>query len=932
MGSELLIQLQMGDRSQETLINGNFENWTGPNLDNWNITAVGASTVTQEATILRPNTTGSSAVRFTYDATPGAARITQTNTFLKEAWYILKFWYKYKSYVNGEEFKIRFRDSGSNVYLDSDSKWQVAPTNITIPISDSWTYFELKFLTHPDYSSYVIDIGRGSTVTSAYVIVDDAEIKLDTIFRSWDTIDWNGAQWTKGILNNINIVDNAAYKGNYEESGLTVGLFDEDGFFRSILDNPETQAVIGNEAIVRYEDGTRVSDYKITDINYTIDEVFFRLGTNYAELTDNKVPPQITEEEFPTVSGIETSIGKYINYFSGQFQIDPTFPIHKGTKNYLVAHRIRDRIVSTTDGRYLIGKSIQNIISWGGGQDFQFAIDSNDADQTTNCALVLPTATDPYHYVDLASNIPDVDFIKVHFKYPAISAETLIEEIGDLLFTSFEFDISDIVGLLGWGGRHYNLSSPGNQDHTDPHFVIDNAITRIVILKNICETFNLSYRINGDRKIIFKIFDFNAIYDSGETTELQPGISSAFIPGTDREEYKELINQFNTTFGYTDGENRKNTVLNNFESQEKWNNIRDKSISASLLPGNFFFPRLMLFNTVKLWMLEHFNTQKATTFRVLPMSQQVTDTQKLRDVIKPLQILKFKHDNFKDDNFHYMQIRRVNTQYPGDGSSDVDFIDISHIEEIDTNCSFLLQSDDDNGSLIFFDRAADGYHFIRNFDDTVKHDNTYLLFGKSSITNIGSTPELRFGLVGYYFDLHIMAALSANDFKSSMLSIWVRFNNSGNQEGIVSQHVDTNNFWWLFKQADDTVRIRVLNGGTVRMNMASTSTVADGKWHHIVFYRTDSIAGLYIDGQQENNDTRTVNYTYDTNYTVMNDGNSMDYMDGNIQDLYITLNPDNLPAREKGWFDLNPNAGNTDTYVVPYGLMSNFWQRYWNDF
>jgi hypothetical protein len=924
MDENLLIQLQLSNRSTEILENGDFENFTGSDPDNWTVTKAGASTITQELTDLRPGTTGSSAVRFTYDATPGTARIHQIKTFIPEAWYYLKFWYRCNSFSSSENWGIRIRNSGVNVYLQDDLKtWDSAANDILIPCCDNWTYFEIKgLLMHPDYSNYFIGLGNGNTITSDYIIVDDLEMKLDTTFCAFEQASWSGAQWVKNIASaNISLQDNSAYRGDREQSGLSVSLNDwPEKYFRGILQNFDTNVLIGNGAIVRKVDGTKISDYVITDISKPEEIITFKLGDGYAELENNTTPPQITEEEFPFAP--ESTLDNFINHFSGQFQVSGA--AFKGVKDYLVARRVQDRTVSTTDGRYLIGKSIQNIISWGGGQDFQYCVDSNDVDRTANCTLITPTATDPYHYVDLASSIADVEYIKVHFKYPAISVETMIEEIGELLFTSFEFDISDIDLLLGWGGRHYNKSSPGAQDHTDPHFVVDKNTKYIDILNQLCKAFNMSYRVSADRKVVFKIFDYNALYDSGETTALQPNVSSAFIPANDKEEYSELTNYTNMSWGYFDGSTSKQMPFQNYESQKRWDNVRDEPIEAPFFPSNYSISKRFAFQTAKLLMIDKFNTQKEVTFEIMPRS--------VIEDLKPLHILKFKHDNFNDDEFHYMQIRRMNFQYPGD-SVMVDFIDISHIAEIDTNGTFLLQSNDESGSFIYLDRSANGYHWIDNNNNSTKHDNAYPLFGKSSITNNGSTPDIRTGLFFYLSTLHIFAALTANDFNSSQLSCWVRFDNTGTQEVIISQYDDANNYWALLKTAAGGVRIIVVNGGVTRLNLNSAASVEDGKWHHILFYRTDARAALYVDRLQKDNSTATLNYTYSSEWHIMNDGNSGNYMDGNIQDIYVALNYGTfLEDRETGWFNCNPDAGNTDTYVVPYGLMSNFWQKYWIDF
>jgi hypothetical protein len=926
--SDVIFQLQFSDRSVEMLLNGDFENWTGPNLDNWTIITTGASTVTQEVSDLAPLTSGSSAAKFTYDATPGTARIRQSRTLLKKTWYYLKIWYKYESEIAGKEFRFTLNDTTATVFLQDNFIMSAGYNDINLPICTTWTYIEIKFITHADYSSYFFSAGTGSTITSAYIIIDDIEFRRDTLFCARKTVSYNSAQYI-GIINNssINISTNAAYKGEYETSGVSITIADPDKYYRSILDNFGTQRIIGNGAIARRDDGTKISDYVITDINYSPLEIAFSLGDGYAELQNNSLVPKITNDRFPDAP--ESSVGQSIPHFSGQFQVSGASAA--GKKDYIVAWRTKDT-AGTTDGRYIIGKSVQNIIVWSGTKDFQYVVDSNDVDRTTSCTLIVPTATDEYHYVDLHYSIADVEYLKVQFKYPNISAETLIEEIGEILFDKFEFDITDITGELGWSNRHYNADIPGAQNHTDPHFVVDSDITGIEILKSkICETFDLSYYITSNRKILFRIFDFVSIYLDSDRTELQPGISSAFIPFEDKEEYQELTNQINAEWGYTDGGNKKNYQFNNYESQKRWNTIRNEKIECPLFPVNVTFSNRMAFQTAELWMLEKFNTQKSVSFRVMPLSLQINDTQKLIDILTPLHIWKFKHDNFKDDDFHLMQIRRINMEFPG-GTAMVDFVDISHIEEIDTECTVLLQSDDESGSKEFLDRGANSFCWFASTD--VTHDNSYPLFGKSSIAFNGSSSDLTFNHNVRVGDFHIFENIGSLDIPSVQVSVWVRFNSSSNRERIVSSYDDAQNYWYLFKRTDDTIRIILEESNIIRLTMTSTSTVADGNWHHILFYRNSGDdKGLYIDGIQEDYDSTSLAYSIGAEITVGNNGNSGDYLDGNIQDLYFAANGILNEDRQTGWFELNPNVGLTDTLnVMPYGLMSNFFQKYWIDF
>jgi hypothetical protein len=922
----ILFQVQIAARDWETekLQNANFAYWAGTDPLNWSTVEAGSSLVSEETTDLRPGTVDGSACKFIYDASHSGARISQTPTLIKDAWYYVKIWYKYENEVANEYQKVRLRDSGSNVYLDSAGNWAEVATDIILPVCTVWTYIEIRFQTHTDYSDYNFGIGKNATINSAYCLVDDIEFRLDTSFYALKTASYNGAQYLGNLKSQgINITKALAYRGDFEESRLKLEILDPDGSLGDIIADFDTGKIIGANMIAREKDGTIIQQYRLTNYEIGIGFVAYHFSDGYSELRNNFIPPKITEEEFSDVP--EDSVGHCIPYFSGQWQVAAGA---EGLKDYIAANRTKDRVASTTDGRYLLGLSVQDVSS------IQYVIAPDGTDLTASCTLVTPTAADPYHYIELADTVADEEYLKVHFVYPTITPETMIEEIGDLFFTDYPFNLTNITGKLGQSGRHYEYDAGGSGDRKDCHFLADSEMTRLEILEQICKTYNMSYHINVDRKIAFEIFDPMNIYDSEHTTELNEDIATAFIPKAVKNSYDDMTNQVIASWSHdSDASLRKLNNYNNFESQARYRTVRNEKIECPHFPANLSFSRRMAQITAKLRMIEKFNGEKYITFEVSPLSQPIDNIDgTLIDIAVPFEIWKFKHIVFEDTGFHYLQVRRVNMGFPGD-SALIDFVDVTHTKDLDIEASLLIQSNDIDGGFRLYDKTANGFNYLRNVSKSVKHDTDYPLFGKSSIGPAGSTPDLQSGFFGNLSNLHIFDDIGSFDIMSVTLAVWVRFNNTGTAEAIVSQYDSATEYWRLWKKTDDKIELSVVSGGGAVQTMTSTSTVADGKWHHILYHRdyADN-AGLYVNGKQEDYDSSSMAYSYASHYSFKNNGNSAQYMDGNIQSLYINGREGlYIAARAGGWFELAPVVGLTDEFDVPWGLMSIYYQKYWVD-
>lgn len=925
-----LFQIQISDRSFEVLENPGFDDgWTGSTPNGWTKTEAGSSVITEETTILRPGSTGS-ATRFTYDNGSSTARLEQSYTLIPGAWYHIRIYYIYEVEAAQLHTSVRLKDSGSNIWLDESNggfEWSDTTKNILLPVCSTWAYLDIDFQAHESYSNYVLWLSAGSQISAAYIIIDEVEFRLDTSFYALPTTtSWNGAQWLGDLKNDsVNISKNLAYRGDFEESNLSLTILDQDGKIAKVLADFEEGKVIGREMIAREDDGSIIQKYKLMAHETGANIISYHFGDSFNELKDNFINPKL--KAVPA-----DSIGYNIPYFSGQWQVATAG--RAGDENYIQARRWRDKkdAPGAQDGLYIIGQSVQDIVPWSGTQDFQYVITPDGIDVTSFCTLITPTLTDPYHYVSYSNVKPDEKSLYVHFKYPAITPEEMIYEIGELLFEDYKFNTANIAGKLGLNGRHFEMTAGGAQDWNDCHFLVDCEITRLEVLRYICETFGLSYHVNSGREITFEIFDYLNIYRPALTTLLNERVASAFNPTTKLNiNYDDMVNQTFLMWSYGGKcELEKRFPFNNLESQKRHGAIRNKIIESAYLPGINDIGQEMAHIVSKLLMAEKFSGEKFITFDKISLKQPIDNSGKtILDIAVPFKIWKFKHKIFNDDNFHYLQIRRVNLQYPGSTAS-IDFVDVTDLAKFDIEASVLLQSNNDNGDKSFKDGAVNDFHWWWNNSESVEHSNAVPLFGKSSIRNVGTTPDLKLGYYGRTTNLVMFQDLSALDIESIDISFFINFNTTGSIERIVGQR-NGSNYWSIFKLADDRIRF-VIFYPTQIISMTSTTALTYAKWYFVLFYRDNAKAALYINENQETYSTTSLDYAFTSPVTVYNNGldPAGQYMDAHIQSLRISPRNGYLIAdRAKGWFNCNPNASLTDKIVIPTGLMSSAFREYW---
>ena len=160
-------------RQQERLTDGNLEQWDSAiDLTKWTENIAGTSTVNRESAVVY---TGGYSCRLDIDGSNSDASIYQDIKLKPGAECKLSLYRKMSAAA--KTGKVRIRDSGSNVYLNSAGNWQAGVTSISLSNQTSWTKFALAFYAHADYDDYRITISN-STSADASIYLDDVSLLL----------------------------------------------------------------------------------------------------------------------------------------------------------------------------------------------------------------------------------------------------------------------------------------------------------------------------------------------------------------------------------------------------------------------------------------------------------------------------------------------------------------------------------------------------------------------------------------------------------------------------------------------------------------------------------------------------------------------------------------------------------------------------------
>jgi len=249
--------------------NGSLEFWaSATDVEEWTESVSGSSTITRGGTIVYNNLSAYS-LKMTGDGSNNSVYFYK-DIVLRPGRKV-KIRLKYKMSTTGKTVYCALRDSGSNVYLNSNGLWQAASTTIPISNETDWTEFEIDFVTHASYTSYRLIFSR-QDLTSASCYFDNIELlryrqmvdckpylpqgAIPSVIQSVGDYYQPDEQLSFGSVS-INNIDGWFYSRRYEEGylwhgktiRLRVGHIDEDyndlaPFFTGVTRRPIWGSVV----------------------------------------------------------------------------------------------------------------------------------------------------------------------------------------------------------------------------------------------------------------------------------------------------------------------------------------------------------------------------------------------------------------------------------------------------------------------------------------------------------------------------------------------------------------------------------------------------------------------------------------------------------------------------------------------------------------
>ena len=200
---------------EEEVTDPNLENWgSATDLTSWTETLAGTTTINREATSKH---TGSYSARFDVDAVDSSATIYQAIAMTPSSNYRVDLWYRADA---GKTAQLIIRDSGNNVFLQSNGSWAGAGQIILPTTNGVWTLFSLAFVANALYTNYVVAVGNWLAASSS-VYFDD--ISVHSILSTSVVIgDYDTTTFCAAIKNAMDGIGSKIYTVTYSD---TTNLF-----------------------------------------------------------------------------------------------------------------------------------------------------------------------------------------------------------------------------------------------------------------------------------------------------------------------------------------------------------------------------------------------------------------------------------------------------------------------------------------------------------------------------------------------------------------------------------------------------------------------------------------------------------------------------------------------------------------------------------
>lgn len=124
---------------------------------------------------------------------------------------------------------------------------------------------------------------------------------------------------------------------------------------------------------------------------------------------------------------------------------------------------------------------------------------------------------------------------------------------------------------------------------------------------------------------------------------------------------------------------------------------------------------------------------------------------------------------------------------------------------------------------------------------------------------------------------------------------------------------DSNYRYYIYLDSPSgNVILNYVVAGSSIINNVVMGTITAGSWNHLALIFSETIVAGYLNGIQGTYNNSWSTYAFTGGFKVGDFYNGSNWFTGSMQDLYIVYNNP---------FNAQPNAGLTDTFDVPGGLM-----------
>lgn len=682
-------------------------------------------------------------------------------------------------------------------------------------------------------------------------------------FYSLDPFTFSGNSYIPRIANLSSLRLAIGENHNFEVSNMEVVFQDQDGHFKAMMTDPYNKYFLGRNVTLRKQDGTAIR-------LFYIENGYPGKGSEGTDIFTFVLSDQVNELNQNIIETIDENYFPNAEYNTAYGQVIPR--IYRNNELLSETTMIKCWHVNKTHGTtdYIASSKEINVITR--------VEDSGGSDRTGIASIQIE---DGLYYIKLSNPI-DGEYVLLNAQPTTI--DTPYEVIADLMnhyFINFGGDSFSDEALETWLDKN---------DYRQ-YFAIGEQMTGVELLKAICDSFQLDWHVNGDRKIVFTWIDPNDL--TPDKTYLEAEISNFKI---DRIDPELMANRFICYFGYNNkvGSYEQVHVFDFEKNQDKYG-IFEKELYLRFLDtwSDIHITRpIGPWKTVK----KHFWTSK---YPKIIARAEIRD-----DLIidyYPGDMISFEHENALNAGERLYQIRSIDYDFMNDAAYII-LWDCEYLNNLRSADKLLIHSDTEANSSINLDSAVDGWHYPYIEGGTVHRINA-ALFGNTSmyfsdkylkwLLDISTNESFDMASVtNFTCDFWCKFAILPISSDDCMLAAY----NSGDA---------TNDYWEIEIDNGYRVKFNYVDGGASIIALTSTATI-NTDWHHYAICKVGSDIGVYLDGTQ-------ILYTNISVSSINADA----FILGKNPNLgnWGTINLDEVHVSHDNFFAAAPAAGLTDVII-----------------